>query len=61
MATYNERFPGAQNWEPGARLKTVSNSWAPFSNHIMAASQGKARELAPVLGQLGPVEERAAS
>lgn len=42
--------PGAQGWEPGARLGTASNSLALFPNVTVAASQGQARQLAPLLG-----------
>lgn len=46
-------LPGALSWEPAAELGTALNSLAIFSNLIMAASQGKASELAPGLGSPG--------
>lgn len=52
-------LPGAQSWEPGARLKPASKRLALFSNPIVEAWRGKANELSPALGQLGPGEEKA--
>lgn len=49
----HQALPGGQSWGPGAGLGAPSNSWAIFSNLIMAASQGKVSELALVLGSLG--------
>lgn len=46
-------LPGAQSWGPAAELGSASNALPIFSHLTLAASQGKASELAPVLGSLG--------